>query len=234
MFVFVTCWTETLSHFQESDSKNDICLWFGIWNFALALLVTANICELLCALKNQPPPRAVPTVLGRAGPPAGPQGKFSNRRRLGQDPGLPREPLETFVTTARCPLRVWQCPGSHCHPLICPGKENKMLWAPQVKTTLCTRVHVRRHLVPSPILAQGLRDKGAQPLGAAFYRQEHRLCPWWRTVPSAQTLGGTERLGRNLSPARLVPARDSGAGACVGGEPRPASVLQRAVVCVHR
>lgn len=44
--------TLTLSHFQESDSKNDIYLWFGVWNFALASPVTANICKLLRALKK--------------------------------------------------------------------------------------------------------------------------------------------------------------------------------------
>lgn len=32
IFIFVNCFTVTLPHFQESDSKNDVFLWFGIWS----------------------------------------------------------------------------------------------------------------------------------------------------------------------------------------------------------
>lgn len=141
MFVFANCWTVTLSHFQESDSKNDICLWFGIWNFALALLVTANICELLCALKNQPPPQVVPTALGWARPPAGPQGKFPNREAAGSGPrasqGTPEDLRDYSQVPRMCVAVSW-----FSLSLICPRKENKMLWMPQTKPTQCVRVSV--------------------------------------------------------------------------------------------
>ena len=98
LLITMNCCIAIRPHFQESDSKNDIFVWFGIWNFSLTLLVTANICKLLRAFKTKQTATASCTHclwLGRVS--CSPRGKFGARRWLGQDPrflGSPWRHLE--------------------------------------------------------------------------------------------------------------------------------------------
>lgn len=248
----MNCCVVTLSHFRESEGKNDICLWFSIWNFALAWPVTANICKLLCALKK----KSIATTSCTHGPWGGQVSCRPTGKVLGPGGGCVRTP-ECLGSPWR---HLWVQLGApyvreslgsqvvaHWSFIHLLEKRGKKLWLPKIKITQRTHVNVKSHLVPRPLFAPGRQNMWAQYPGGLFLNAATEALPVrddgshsLRGPGGCLELGRTQHLTQEPIPL-LVWAGwlswqtwNDRADVCVGRKPHLTSVLPWGDVCVHR